>query len=262
MVRFKALVKERSGQKFPASPWDQLMGARGRGLRVVDEPIARSSTGGSTTSRLNGAPPSTCRQMVLRQHRRAIGLGRGVHPQPGQRREGVLRRVPHQRAGRGRRGRHAHAGTGGASSRSTCPGPTRSSSASARRLEKHFKDVQDFEFTIEDDVVYMLQTRNGKRTAMAALKFSIDMREGEADRLEDRHPAQSGGSARPAARAGIRSVGGEEGARRSPSGLPAGPGAASGQRVLQRRARRDGGRAGARRCCWSGSRPRQRTCAA
>ena len=42
-------------------------------------------------------------------------------------------------------------------------------------LEKHFKDVQDFEFTIEDGVVYMLQTRNGKRTAMAALKFSIDM---------------------------------------------------------------------------------------
>ena len=42
-------------------------------------------------------------------------------------------------------------------------------------LEKHFKDVQDFEFTIEDGVVYMLQTRNGKRTAMAALKFAIDM---------------------------------------------------------------------------------------
>ena len=42
-------------------------------------------------------------------------------------------------------------------------------------LEKHFKDVQDFEFTIEDGVVYMLQTRNGKRTAMAALKFSVDM---------------------------------------------------------------------------------------
>src|SRR5258705_930863 len=44
-----------------------------------------------------------------------------------------------------------------------------------QRLEKHFKDVQDFEFTIEDDVVYMLQTRNGKRTAMAALKISMDM---------------------------------------------------------------------------------------
>ena len=43
-------------------------------------------------------------------------------------------------------------------------------------LEKHFKDVQDFEFTIEDGNVYMLQTRNGKRTAMAALKFSIEWR--------------------------------------------------------------------------------------
>ncbi len=42
-------------------------------------------------------------------------------------------------------------------------------------LEKHFRDVQDFEFTIEDGKVYMLQTRNGKRTAMAALKFSMDM---------------------------------------------------------------------------------------
>ena len=42
-------------------------------------------------------------------------------------------------------------------------------------LEKHFKDVQDFEFTIQEGVVYMLQTRNGKRTAMAALKFSMDM---------------------------------------------------------------------------------------
>ncbi len=44
-----------------------------------------------------------------------------------------------------------------------------------KTLEKHFKDVQDFEFTIEDGVVYMLQTRNGKRTALAALKFAMDM---------------------------------------------------------------------------------------
>jgi pyruvate,orthophosphate dikinase len=42
-------------------------------------------------------------------------------------------------------------------------------------LEKHFKDVQDFEFTIQDGKVFMLQTRNGKRTAFAALKFSMDM---------------------------------------------------------------------------------------
>ena len=42
-------------------------------------------------------------------------------------------------------------------------------------LEKHFKDVQDFEFTIQEGKVYMLQTRNGKRTAAAALKISMDL---------------------------------------------------------------------------------------
>ena len=47
-------------------------------------------------------------------------------------------------------------------------------------LEKHFKDVQDFEFTIQDGKVFMLQTRNGKRTALAALKFSMDMVPGKA----------------------------------------------------------------------------------
>ena len=42
-------------------------------------------------------------------------------------------------------------------------------------LEKHFKDVQDVEFTIQQGKLFMLQTRNGKRTAAAALKFSMDM---------------------------------------------------------------------------------------
>ena len=42
-------------------------------------------------------------------------------------------------------------------------------------LEKHFKDVQDIEFTIQEGKLYMLQTRNGKRTAAAALKFAADM---------------------------------------------------------------------------------------
>src|SRR6185369_16112007 len=42
-------------------------------------------------------------------------------------------------------------------------------------LEKHFTDVQDVEFTVQDGKLFMLQTRNGKRTAAAALKFSIDM---------------------------------------------------------------------------------------
>jgi pyruvate, orthophosphate dikinase len=43
------------------------------------------------------------------------------------------------------------------------------------KLEKHYKDVQDFEFTIEKNKLYMLQTRSGKRTAKAAIKIAVDM---------------------------------------------------------------------------------------
>ena len=42
-------------------------------------------------------------------------------------------------------------------------------------LEKHYKDMQDIEFTVETGVLYMLQTRNGKRTAPAAIKTAVDM---------------------------------------------------------------------------------------
>jgi len=45
----------------------------------------------------------------------------------------------------------------------------------AGRLEKHYKDMQDMEFTIQDRKLYMLQTRNGKRTAAAALKVAVDL---------------------------------------------------------------------------------------
>ena len=43
------------------------------------------------------------------------------------------------------------------------------------RMEKHYHDMQDFEFTIQDGKLYMLQTRNGKRTGLAAVKVAIDM---------------------------------------------------------------------------------------
>ncbi|MEO0467733.1 MAG: pyruvate, phosphate dikinase [Pseudomonadota bacterium] len=45
----------------------------------------------------------------------------------------------------------------------------------AATLEKHYRDMQDLEFTVEDGKLYMLQTRNGKRTAAAALKLAVDM---------------------------------------------------------------------------------------
>lgn len=55
----------------------------------------------------------------------------------------------------------------------------------AEKLEKHYKDMQDMEFTIEKGKLFMLQTRNGKRTAAAALKIAVDLvSEGMATKAE------------------------------------------------------------------------------
>ena len=98
-------------------------------------------------------------------------------------------------------------------------------------LEKHFKDVQDFEFTIQDGKVFMLQTRNGKRTAFAALKFSMDMVK---EKLIDwetavlRNPADQLDQLL----APIFDQKAEKAAKIIATGLPAGPGAASGKLYL------------------------------
>jgi pyruvate,orthophosphate dikinase len=98
-------------------------------------------------------------------------------------------------------------------------------------LEKHFKDVQDFEFTIQDGKVFMLQTRNGKRTALAALKFSMDMVK---EKLIDwktairRNPADQLDQLL----APIFDQKAEKAAEVIATGLPAGPGAASGRMYL------------------------------
>jgi pyruvate,orthophosphate dikinase len=98
-------------------------------------------------------------------------------------------------------------------------------------LEKHFQDVQDFEFTIQEGKVFMLQTRNGKRTAFAALKFSMDMCK---EKLIDwktairRNPADQLDQLL----APIFEAKAEKAARIIAKGLPAGPGAASGKMYL------------------------------
>ena len=49
--------------------------------------------------------------------------------------------------------------------------------ASAAKLEAHFRDIQDIEFTVEEGKLWMLQTRSGKRSMQAALKIAVDMAE-------------------------------------------------------------------------------------
>ena len=47
--------------------------------------------------------------------------------------------------------------------------------ATQERLERHFRDMQDIEFTVERGRLFLLQTRTGKRTATAAVRIAIDM---------------------------------------------------------------------------------------
>ncbi len=95
-------------------------------------------------------------------------------------------------------------------------------------LENHYKDMQDMEFTVEREKLFMLQTRNGKRTAAAAVKIAVDM---EAEGLIDKEtavmriePAQIDQLLHPMFDAAELKA-----AEKLTKGLPASPGAATGQ---------------------------------
>ncbi len=97
------------------------------------------------------------------------------------------------------------------------------------RLEKHYKDMQDIEFTIQQGKMYILQTRNGKRTAAAALKIAVDMvkekminKQVAVTRVE---PAQLDQLLHPSFKPGAKK-------NVVCKGLPASPGAAVGQAVF------------------------------
>jgi pyruvate, orthophosphate dikinase len=98
-------------------------------------------------------------------------------------------------------------------------------------LEAHFKDVQDFEFTIQEGKLFMLQTRNGKRTGLAAVRFAIEM---EKEKLIDwktairRVPADQLDQVL----APVFDRQAVKAAECIAKGLPAGPGAASGRMYM------------------------------
>jgi pyruvate,orthophosphate dikinase len=104
-----------------------------------------------------------------------------------------------------------------------------------KTLEKNFGDVQDFEFTIEKKKLYMLQTRNGKRTALAYVKIAHDMVKEKL--MTPEHAIRSGDPEalnqllQPIFDCGAYEQAKKEG-RLMATGLPAGPGAASGAVVF------------------------------
>src|SRR5471030_3125869 len=227
--RFKALVLERTGKGFPNDPWEQLRGAAGAvfGSWMNDRAIvyrrkynipADWGTAVNVQAMVYGNTGETSGSGVAFTRNPANGTNEFygeflINAQGEDVVAGV--RTPEPVAELKKQMPKAYAEL----------------ERIRQTLEKHFKDVQDFEFTIEDGVVYMLQTRNGKRTAMAALKFSMDMvKENLIDwrTAVNRNPADQLDQLL----APVFDLADVKKAGEIASGLPAGPGAASGQIYL------------------------------
>ncbi len=105
----------------------------------------------------------------------------------------------------------------------------------ARRMEQHYRDMQDLEFTVEKGRLYMLQTRSGKRTAQAAVKIAVDMvAEGfisEQEAVKRVEPQQVYQLLLPRFAEAEKQKAGEEG-RLLAKGLNASPGAACGKAIF------------------------------
>jgi len=229
VARFKALIKERTGKEFPQDPWKQLWGAAGAvfGSWMNDRAIvyrrkynipSEWGTAVNVQAMVYGNTGENSGSGVAFTRNPANGIeefyGEFLINAQG---EDVVAgiRTPEPVA----------------QLKNHLPAAFTELENIRRTLEKHFKDVQDFEFTIQDGKVFMLQTRNGKRTAVAALKFSMDMvREKLIDwktAIRRNPPDQLDQLLAP-----IFDAKAEKAAKVIASGLPAGPGAGSGKLYL------------------------------
>ena len=224
--RFKSLVKARTGKGFPTDPWDQLRGAAGAvfgswmndraivyrrkynipsewGTAVNVQAMVFGNTGETSGSGVaftrnpaNGANEFYGEFLVNAQGEDVVA---GVRtPEPVSKLQKVM------------------------------PQSYKELLNVRKILEAHFKDVQDIEFTVQEGKLYMLQTRNGKRTAAAALKFSMDMVK---EKLIDWQTAVMRNPAEQLEQllAPIFDLADVKKAKVIANGLPAGPGAATGK---------------------------------
>ena len=227
--RFKALVKKRTGKGFPSDPWDQLRGAAGAvfGSWMNDRAIvyrrkynipAEWGTAVNVQAMVYGNTGETSGSGVAFTRNPANGVNEFygeflINAQGEDVVAGV--RTPEPVA----------------LLKKQMPKSYAELMKVRATLEKHFKDVQDVEFTIQEGKLFMLQTRNGKRTAAAALKFSMDMVK---EKLIDwktavlRNPADQLDQLL----APIFDLAELKKAKELAKGLPAGPGAASGKIYL------------------------------
>src|SRR6187401_1083361 len=173
VARFKALVKERANRDFPASPWDQLMGAVGAvfGSWMNDRAIVYRRKYNIPSE---WGTAVNVQAMVFGNTGDQSGSGVAFTRDPA-----TGERVFYGEFLINAQGEDVVAGIRTpepvAQLKNHMPKAFAELENIRKTLEKHFKDVQDFEFTIEEGEVFMLQTRNGKRTGLAAVRFAIEM---------------------------------------------------------------------------------------
>ncbi len=224
--RFKALVKERTGKQFPNSPWDQLRGAAGAvfGSWMNDRAMVYRRKYNIPTE---WGTAVNVQAMVFGNTGETSGSGVAFTRNPA---NGVNEFYGEFLINA--QGEDVVAGVRTPEPVIKLKDQMPKSYAELLRvrktLEAHFKDVQDIEFTIQEGKLFMLQTRNGKRTAAAALKFSIDMVK---EKLIDWQTAIQRNPADQLEQllAPIFDLSEVKKAKVIATGLPAGPGAATGK---------------------------------
>jgi len=224
--RFKSLVKKRSGKDFPTCPWEQLEGSVGA---VFSSWMNDRAT---VYRRKYGIPAEwgtavNVQAMVFGNTGKKSGSGVGFTRDPAS-----GEKVLYGEFLTDAQGEDVVAGVRTpqpvAKLKRVLPKPFKELVLVQKKLEKHFKDMQDFEFTIEDEKLYMLQTRNGKRTGLAAVRIATEMVK---EKLIDwktaikRVPAEQLDQVL----APVFDAAAQRAAKKLCKGLPAGPGAASGK---------------------------------
>jgi pyruvate,orthophosphate dikinase len=230
-ARARRRVPERGARRdrrgVPVRPRGAALGRDRGGVEVLDAQEGRGLPA-RERHRRHVRHGGQRRRHGVRQHGRHVGHGRGVHARPEHRGAQVLRRVPRERAGR-----DVVAGIRTplriAEMAERLPGAYEELMVTQERLERHFCDMQDIEFTVERGKLYLLQTRTGKRAAASAVRIAEDMvREGlirPPEAVRRVAPAQLDQLLHPVIDASVR-------ATPIATGLPASPGAASGVAVF------------------------------
>jgi pyruvate,orthophosphate dikinase len=234
---YLALI-ERNGQRFPQDPLEQLRGA----VKAVFESWNnRRAIDYRRLNKITGLLGTAVNVQAMVFGNRGADCATGVaftrNPATGEKRvfgEYLVNAQGEDVVAGIRTPQAIHASDGGGLARDF-PQACRELEEVCARLEEHFKDMQDVEFTIQHDKLYMLQTRSGKRTGPAAIRVAADMvDEGlidwrEAlDRVEPLHLLQVLAPEFDPDEKEKAVAGGRLLAR----GLPAGPGAACGRIAL------------------------------